>query len=356
MIRFIVLFIIGIFAILAMYSTKTDQPILGLRSPTPTMTMTPTPTPLPMTHIIENDYHIFQTFNNCGPAALSMALSYFGIQKTQHELGSQMRPYQNPQGDNDDKSVTLEELVKKTLEFNLLSYYRPNGSIEIAKQFISEGIPVVTRTRLKETDDIGHFRIIKGYDDTTQTFLQDDSLQGHNLTYSYESFSQLWETFHFEYLVLFPPEKHEIVKNILGKYMSETESWRDTYNKAQQSLGINPDDLYARFSLSIAAYHLGDYHTSIQEFERIEHRLPFRTLWYQIEPIKAYAALKNYNRVFSMSQDIFNNQNRAYSELYLIRGELLKKQGNINGARNEFEKAVLYNNLLPEALQALEST
>src|SRR5690349_13712163 len=52
----------------------------------------------PVAKTLQNDYQIFQTFNNCGPASLSMDLSYFGVYKTQEELGQALRPYQNPQG------------------------------------------------------------------------------------------------------------------------------------------------------------------------------------------------------------------------------------------------------------------
>ena len=45
--------------------------------------------------ILQNDYHVFQSFNNCAPAALSMALSYFGIQKSQEE---RYRPYLGKSG------------------------------------------------------------------------------------------------------------------------------------------------------------------------------------------------------------------------------------------------------------------
>jgi hypothetical protein len=76
-------------------------------SPTPSTPLLETP---PATKILDNNYHVFQTFNNCGPAALSMLLSYYGINISQDQLGNELRPYQNPQGDNDDKSVTVAEL------------------------------------------------------------------------------------------------------------------------------------------------------------------------------------------------------------------------------------------------------
>src|SRR3989344_5562076 len=35
--------------------------------------------------VLNNNYHIFQTFNNCGPASLSMALSYYGVNESQQK-------------------------------------------------------------------------------------------------------------------------------------------------------------------------------------------------------------------------------------------------------------------------------
>src|SRR3989338_4294308 len=110
----------------------------------------PTPTPTitllvpSINKIISNNYHVFQKFNNCGPASLSMALSYYGINETQQALGQALRPYQNPQGDNDDKSVTLEELAEKAKEFGLIPYHRPAGDIELIKKFITYNIQIVT--------------------------------------------------------------------------------------------------------------------------------------------------------------------------------------------------------------------
>src|SRR4030042_5780292 len=126
----------------------------------------PTPTPSPITpssHIIPIRLHTFQTFNNCGPATLSMILSYLDINVSQQTLGPSLRPYQNPRGDNDDKSVTLQELATEAQKYNLLPYHRPNGNIQILKQFIANGIPVITRTLTKPTEDIGHFRLVRGY-------------------------------------------------------------------------------------------------------------------------------------------------------------------------------------------------
>lgn len=324
-----------------------------------TITVTPTPIPtlpsLPTAKIIENDYQIFQTFNNCGPAALSMALSYYGINKSQLELGQELRPYQNPQGNNDDKSVTLDELAKQAEKYNLLAYVRPHGSMQILKEFISQGMPVILETTLTETDDIGHFRVVKGYNDTAGVIIQDDSMQGHNIQFSQDVLDDMWKQYDYEYLVLVPKEKQQTAEAILGKDLNEKTAWQEAAAVNQQSLVINPNDVNSRFNLSVALYHLGSYQESVSEFEKIENKLPFRTLWYQIEPIEAYFALENYQRVFALTDEILNNGNRAFSELYIIRGKIYQKQGNMQAARAEFEKAVFYNVNMQLAQQLLQS-
>lgn len=272
-----------------------------------------------------------------------MLLSYFGINKSQEEVGERLRPYQNPQGDNDDKSVTLEELASVGKEYNLTAFHRPNGNIKLLKQFIENNIPVITRTLLSENEDIGHYRVVRGYDDENETLIQDDSLQGKNLSYSYQKFDSLWKNFNYEYLVLVPKDKKLLAERILGEDIDEKKAWSKAVANAKKALEKDPSDLYVRFNLSVALFYTGEYNQSISEYEKVAGELPFRTLWYQIEPIQAYDALGMYEKVFSITDKILNNGNRAFSELYLIRGKIYQKQGKPDLAQEEFQKAVFYN-------------
>lgn len=324
---------------------------LTVSSPTPTIT----PAKPPKRKILPTNYHVFQTFNNCGPASLSMALRFYGITVSQQELGQALRPYQVPNGDNDDKSVTLQELADKAREYGFIPFYRPMGSPDLVKQFIAQDIPVIARTWLAPNEDIGHYRVIKGYDETRGVFIQDDSLQNKNLEYTYADFNDIWKKFNYEYLVFVPKDKVELTEQILGENADTKTAWQNAVEKSQSVLTQNPDDIYARFNLSVALYNTQDYQRSVEEFEKVENRLPFRTLWYQIEPIKAYFELGNYQRVFSLTDKVLNNYNKAFSELYLIRGEIYKKQGNVEAAKEEFQKAVQYNINLKAAQLALNS-
>ncbi len=313
---------------------KTPQ----LISPSPSLTTLPKP---PSNHVISGGTHTFQTFNNCGPAALSMALSYYNINVSQKTLGDQLRPWQNTVGDNDDKSVTLEELAAKASDYELTPIHLPIGNEEIIKHFVSLDIPIITRTWLKVNDDIGHYRVIKGYDETG--IIQDDSLQGRNLFYTYKEFNDIWVKFNYEYLVLVPSNKLDRAKAIIGDSIDPKIAWNRAVELSNSQLAANPSDIAARFNLSVALYNVGDYQGSIAAFEHVEQLLPFRTLWYQIEPILAYYELGMHDRVLSLTTKILNNQNRAFSELYVVRGKIFESRGDMNAARQEYAQAIKYN-------------
>lgn len=314
-----------------------DTPIIP--SPQPVAS----PLVIPSVKTLAGGTHTFQTFNNCGPAALSMAFSYLGITENQRTLGMALRPYQVPGGDNDDKSVTLQEIALKAQEYGFVTYQRPGGTTEILEAFVSQDIPVITRTWLRLNEDIGHFRVVKGYDKTARTLTQDDSLQGKNLVYSYEDFLELWSAFNYEFLVLVPIEKKSIAEKILGDMVDEQTAWEKSLQMAQSQLSSDQNALYPQFNRSVALFALGRYQESIDAYESVAGRLPKRMLWYQLEPILAYYQLERYDKVLQMSDAILNNQNRAYSELHFLKGLIYDKRGESEAADRAFADAQKYN-------------
>lgn len=297
----------------------------------------------------------YQTFNNCGPATLSMILSWYGIAKSQKDLADEMRPYQNPRGDNDDKTIFPEEFAAWAEKFGLRSVHRVNGTIELLKTFAANDIPVVVKTWLRVDDDIGHFRLVRGFDERQKVIIQDDSYHGPNKRISYFDFLSMWQPFNYGYIVVFPKEKEELVLAILGQEQDEQIAWKNAAKRAEQEAELDVDNVYPWFNLVTSYYHLGEYQKATGAFEKVESQLPRRMLWYQIEPILAYQKLKNYDRVFSISDRVLSGGNRAYSELYQIRGEIYLDQGNKAAARQEFEKALFYNKNFEPAKITLET-
>ena len=326
-------------------STQPTRSLLSnLLEKTPSLPPSPSPLPaIPTAKTISGRTHVFQTFNNCGPASLTMALSYFDIHKSQAELGRELRPYQNPQGNNDDKSVMLTEVASEARDYGLLAYYRPAGDIAMMEQFIANDMPVIARTWLKPGEDIGHYRVVRGYDQATQQLIQDDSLQGRGLVYSYDEFNEIWQAFNYQFVVLVPLEKQELAERILASQLSERIAWEKALLISERQLQEDPTSLYAEFNRSVALYNLGRYDEAVTSYEKVASRLPKRMLWYQIEPILSYYRLGQHDTVLEMTQSIFDAQNRAFSELHFLRGNIFKDRGQKIQAQTEFDLADQYN-------------
>ncbi len=331
-------------------SMREKATLQGSTSPPGITSSQPTPVPsaapnreLPQAHVIPGGRHVFQSFNNCGPASLSIALSLLGTTRTQQELGQRTRPHQNAGGDNDDKSVTLEELAAQAEKEGYKAYFRPAGNIELLQRAIAYNLPVITRTWLKPNEDIGHFRVVKGYDMKTRELIQDDSLQGKDLRYSFEDFNSLWLPFNAEFLVLFPTEKQHLVGEILRELEDEHKAWEKALSISEQTLRNNPSDIWAEFNLSVALFHLGRGDESISAFENVEPRLPSRMLWYQVEPLRAYVQAGQYEKAESRIAKILSNHNRAYSELYFLRSVIAQNKGDTTAGEENLSLAQQYN-------------
>lgn len=338
------------------YSQSRFLDLVSAPSPPRLQIASPSPSPFaspPASKVLSGGTHTFQTFNNCGPSSLSMALSYYGINISQHVIGQALRPWQNSQGDNDDKSVTLSELAAHSRKFDLTPVHRPAGDLDQVRQLIALDLPVIARTWTKPDEDIGHFRVIKGYDQTS--ILQDDSLQGKDLWFTDQDFNILWKKFNYEYLVLVPEDKLAAVERILGAHYDARIAWSAAADISRREIQANPNDTFAHFNLSVALYNLGDYQGSVREFELVKNMLPARTLWYQIEPILSYYQLGQYDQVFAITSSILEGGNRAFSELYLLRGNILAKQGDQEGARGQYQLALKYNENLRSAKEAVNS-
>lgn len=305
--------------------------------------------------VLSQGTFVGQTFNNCGPASLSILMSMFGTNVSQEELADKMRPFHNPLGGVDDKSIFAEEFVTYAKQYGFEALNRPNGDIELLKKLLANDVPIVVRTWLHPNEDIGHFRIVRGYDDARRVIIQDDSYEGPNLEYDYDTFLSMWKPFNYGYILVYPQDKKEVVEAILAEEMDEKTAWKNALERAQDELKTNPSDSYALFNSATAEYYLGNVDKAISYYEKAVSGLPSRMLWYQLEPIYAYQQNGQYDIVFTLTDRILNNGNLAYSELYLIRGEIYKAQGNISQARSEFEKAVYYNTSLQKAQDALSS-
>jgi hypothetical protein len=307
----------------------------------------------PAAAVLPQPHFIAQSFNNCGPASLSMVMSMYGKQVDQETLANRMRPFHNPDGGIDDKSVFAPEFVVSAKEYGFEALERPNGTIDLIKKFIANGIPVVVRTWLHPGEDIGHFRIVRGYNAAEQKIIQDDSFEGPDISYTYDEFLSMWQPFNYGYILIYPKEKEAVVRSILGDEIIPKAAYEKSIVRATREREENPSAVYPSFNISTAQYHLGKYKDAVESYEKVASQLPPRMLWYQIEPILAYHKTGKYDEVYRLTDHILNNGNMAFSELYQIRGEVFLKAGKKDEAKTEFEKAVYYNVNFQPAKEAL---
>lgn len=299
--------------------------------------------------------YMSQTFNNCGPANLAMLFNFWGTPITQQKIAEDLRPFNNPKGGVDDKSVYNSEMAAYAKLNGFESVVRPNGDTEKIKKLLANGVPVVVSAWLKENEDIGHYRLVKGFDESTKTFSTDDSYLGPNQSYSYDQFMKLWKPFNYVYFITFPEEKSEIVNAILGEEVDQNIAYRRSIERAERDLKTNPYDTDAEFNIATANYHLGNFQKTVEIFEKVESKLPNRMLWYQLEPIYAYKQTENDDKALYHADKLLNNGNLAFSEMYQLKGEIFLQQGKKDEAKEMFEKAFFYNKQYSPAKESLSN-
>jgi len=119
-------------------STATSQPTPVLTveyTPTPL----PSPTPLPELISLAAPAYEKQDINNCGPAALTMYLRYYGWEGDQTAISDLLKPNRK------DRNVNVEELAYyvRTRAGWLNIEYRVGGDMDLLKKLLAAGIPVM---------------------------------------------------------------------------------------------------------------------------------------------------------------------------------------------------------------------
>ena len=146
----------------------------------------PTPMAAPASAALPDMKHVWQSLNNCGPAAVVMALSTLGVDANQETArlalrGTDVRRGMGPQG----VGPWVEE------NFDLRSMWRNNGTNETLKTLVANGFaPMVTQWMEEPwVSRVSHWRTVRGYDDAKKVFYVNDSMRGNNFPLSYDFFS-----------------------------------------------------------------------------------------------------------------------------------------------------------------------
>jgi tetratricopeptide (TPR) repeat protein len=320
-------------------------------TPQPSATATLEPTAIPPQALLQGIRHEYQKFNNCGPANLSMALSFWGWQGDQRETAAFLRP-----GEFDKNVMPAEMEAFVEQKTDLAALVRFGGELDMLKRLIAAGFPVVIEKGYDPPDDdwMGHYLTLNGFDDTQGRFTAQDSLIMPNYPLPYEQVEQRWRDFNRVYLVIYPPEREAEVLSILGPQADETHNYQYAAQKAEQEIGeqTGRDQYFAWFNLGTSRAALGDYAGAAEAYDQAfalypslpEDERPWRVLWYEAGPYAAYYHTGRFQDVVNLANTTFFALGEyTLEESFYWRGLANEALGDHDTALFDLRKAVELN-------------
>jgi len=301
--------------------------------------------------------HEQQKWNNCGPANITMALSFYGWQRDQTYAGDILKP------NREDKNVSpheLVEFVEESTDINAIA--RIGGNLDILKLLIANEFPVIIETgaMFEAYDWIGHYRTVVAYDDVFQQFYFFDSFLGvgdsaQGVTETYENVDRDWQAFNRTFIVVYEPQREGLLRTLLDSHWTEEDAAQIAFDTAQAEARQEPQNAFAWFNMGTALVELGRYQEAATAFDQAQrNKLPWRMMWYQFGPFIAYYETGRYDDVLSLVQINLTNAEEL-EETYYWQGRVREAQGQPEQAAVAYRRALSYNPNYEEARTALDA-
>jgi hypothetical protein len=345
--------------------------------PTPTPTISPTPMPQSVDLRDQVTYvHQHGRWNYCGPANLTMALKYWGWEGNRDQVAEAVKP-----GPDDpdldyiartkvDKNVMPYEMVDFVNEnTELKAFSRYGGDIELIKNFLANGYPVLIEKGYYEysqitqsVDWMGHYLFITGYDETQGHFIvqdaylqQGDEFIGNNYLVDYASFIKEWRYFNYLFIIVYPPEQENEVLDLLGPWIDKEWANRHALDIANQEIAVleGLNEYFAWFNKGTSHVQLFEYvdaafaydHAFLLYSELSEEERPFRILWYQTGPYFAYHYSGRYQDVINLANNTLYETivDPTLEESFYWRGMARLAIGETGNAVDDFLESVRLN-------------
>lgn len=348
---------------------KTATPVAGagramvpFATPSGEATLVATPAPLPDSVQLSGFQHEYQTWNNCGPATLAMALSYWGWKGDQRPIAVFTKP--NPR----DKNVMPDELAQFVQnQSRFLAATRVGGDKEMLKRFLAAGLPVIIEKGFEGRDFdgwMGHYVLVTGYRDSEQRFTVQDSYYGPNQSIGYSSLESNWRAFDFTYLLVYPATRQAEVAGILGPHMNEGYNDRSAAEKASDEIDIlaGRDLFFAWFNRGTNLVRLGDtadaaaaYDEAFRLYPELpEKQRPWRMMWYQTGPYQAYYSAGRYQDVIRLASTTLDAMSEpVLEESYYWRAMARAALGDQTAAVQDLRSSLKYHPGLQPAIDEL---
>jgi len=338
-------------------STVTSQPTPVLTveyTPTPL----PSPTPLPEVVSLAPPAYEKQDINNCGPAALTMYLRFYGWEGDQTAISDLLKPNRK------DRNVNVEELAYyvRTRAGWLNIEYRVGGNMELLKKLLAAGIPVMVEESFYfeeaywPDDDLwaAHYQLLTGYDEANQIFIGQDSFHGPDQQIPYEQLDEYWQVFNRVFILVYLPHQKETVEAILMAQSDPDSNRQYALDIAQMETETEPENAYAWFNLGTNLVYFERYLEAAGAYDKArELGLPQRMFRYQFGPFIAYFHTGQIDELIALTDYAIKITPNA-EEAWLWHGWAMYRQGDNRQAVEDFEKALSENPNYLDAQYALD--
>jgi len=321
--------------------------------PGPTQAARSTPASLQSADILLTGFrHIYQTWNNCGPATLSMNLSYYGWEGGQADAAKVLKP------DPEDKNVSPHEIVAFAQSIGFNAIVRTNGSLSMIRQFIRAGIPVLIEKGFEPEPDSGwegHYELVVGYDDTRGAIIAMDSYTGPNQSVTYDDLDWYWSHFNRTYIIVYTDAQSDTVTQLLGPDADLASNAAASLAAAQTEASANPSNPFVWFNVGTNFVALGEYESAAAAYDQARSLgLPWRMTWYQFGIFEAYYRTGRFDDVLALA-DATLAPTPYIEEMWYYRGLVHQARGELNAAREQFNQSLHYNSNYTAAADALAS-
>lgn len=308
--------------------------------PTPRALPAPALPPPPPAARLRSVSHVWQTWNNCGPATVTMALSAIGRAESQPAAVAFLKT------SADDKNVNPDELVEYARSRGVRADWRMGGDLPTLKRLIAAGVPVIVEVGFEPDlkDWMGHYRLLVGYDDAAGRFLAFDSYlaPGQNVPQPYGPFEANWRAFNRTFLPLYPADKAQEVARIVGA-PDDPGQWERALARAVADAEAHPNESFAWFSVGTSLVRLDRMEEAVAAYDEARRlKLPWRMLWYQFGPFEAYLATGRISDVLTLANATLA-QVADLEESQYYRGRALQSMGRNAEARTAYVQAIRAN-------------
>lgn len=327
-------------------------------SPTPTLTPTPIPDKVVLNPPAYDEAKDKQDWNNCGPATLALYLRYYGWNGDQFDISRIIKP------ERDDRNVNVEELTYyvRTHSGWLSAEYRVGGDIDTLRRLLAAGFPVMieetftTDRKYWPEDDrwSGHYLLISAYDDQTRQFTAQDSQIGPDQKIPYDVLDDNWQSFNRVYIVVYPPEQEQAVKQITDDNWDVDQNRQNALEIAQAETEADPENAFAWFNLGSNLTYFERYIEAAQAFDQARMiGLPQRMWRYQFSPFMAYFHSMRNDDLMALTKYALEIT-RVSEEAMLWRGWGFYRMGDRSAALSQFRAALKVRPDYEDALYAID--